>query len=78
MVKKSQPARPTAGLAAALKSAIEQSALTSYALGKASGVAPIVIDRFLRGERGLSLDTADRLAGALGLHLVAAAKKERS
>jgi plasmid maintenance system antidote protein VapI len=43
--------------------------LNEYALNKASGVAPIVIDRFLNGERGLTFETAGKLAAVLGLHL---------
>lgn len=59
----------------ALKAAIRKSGLTHYALGKAAGVAPSVIDRFMldpaEGERGgdLRLSTAARLAAALGLEL---------
>lgn len=59
----------------ALKAAIRKSGLTHYALGKAAGVAPSVIDRFMldpgEGGRGgdLRLSTAARLAAALGLEL---------
>lgn len=59
----------------ALKAAIRKSGLSHYALGKAAGVAPSVIDRFMieagEGERGgdLRLSTAARLAAALGLEL---------
>lgn len=40
-----------------------------YALGKQAGVAAAVVSRFARGERGISLETASRLAHALGLVL---------
>ena len=36
-----------------------------------------MIGRLLSGERGLSLATADRLAGALGLRLVEAGRPRR-
>ena len=58
-----------------LKTAIRRSGLTHYLLGKKSGVAPSVIDRFmvdaLGGQRGgdLRLSTAAKLAVALGLEL---------
>lgn len=41
--------------------------LTAYALGKMTGVSAVTIQRFLTGERGLALATADKLARALGL-----------
>lgn len=56
-------------LPAALASAIRASQLTSYALAKSAGLHPITIDRFLRGERDLTLTTAGKLASALGLVL---------
>lgn len=47
-----------------------ESGLTHYAIGKAAGVAPAQLDRFVAGERGLSLATAAKVAAALGLVLV--------
>ena len=38
-------------------------------LARESGVSPSVLSRFLRHERSLTLQTADKLAGALGLRL---------
>ena len=52
-----------------LRQAIADSGLTHYALGKAAGVAPAAIDRFVSGERSLRLDTVDKLCEALGLCL---------
>lgn len=51
----------------ALRKAITDSGLTPYALSKASGVSQAVLSRWLSGKRGITLDTADRLAAALGL-----------
>jgi Helix-turn-helix len=51
--------------------------LTSYALGRDAGVAPAVISRFLAGDRGLTMATADRVAEALGLRLVEVGSKGR-
>ncbi|MBK9120700.1 MAG: helix-turn-helix transcriptional regulator [Phycisphaerales bacterium] len=39
-------------------------------LGRASGVGGGIVSRFLRGERGVSLTVAGKLASALGLVLV--------
>ncbi len=53
----------------ALKSRIRDKGLTAYALAKLAEVRPHVVQRFLNGERGLTLATADKLAGVLGLEL---------
>jgi plasmid maintenance system antidote protein VapI len=66
---KRKTAKAPATLADELKAAIQGSELTSYAIGKASGVSPITIGRFLRGERDVTLETAGKLAAVLGLRL---------
>jgi hypothetical protein len=50
-----------------IKEEICERNLTAYALGKIAGVSAVTIQRFLTGERGLALTTADKLARALGL-----------
>lgn len=52
-----------------LKAAIRSSGLTHYAVGKLAEVSPAQIDRFMSGERDLRLETAAKLAAALGLEL---------
>ena len=52
-----------------LREAINERGLTAYAAAKQSGVSVDAIQRFLKEERGLTLATVDRLAGALGLTL---------
>ena len=52
-----------------MRDAIERSGLTSYALGKAAGVSPTMIDRFRSGQRSLRLDTAGKLAAILRLRI---------
>ncbi len=52
-----------------LKAAIDGSGQSRYALSCASGVAQSALSRFMSGERGLSLESAARLADALGLEL---------
>lgn len=56
-------------LTEALKSGIKDRGLTAYAVAKLAEVRPHVVQRFLNGERGLTLATADKLAGVLGLEL---------
>ena len=52
-----------------LRQAILNSGETEYRVSKESGVAQPVVNRFLRGERGISLETASKLCQYLGLHL---------
>ena len=49
--------------------------LTAYAVGRMAGVDPGVVKRFLTGERDIRMETADRLAAALGLRLVEVARR---
>jgi len=58
---------------ATLLAAIKKTGLTHYAIGQLAGVSPAGIDRFISGERGLSLATASKLCVALGLELRPAA-----
>jgi len=52
-----------------LKKAIQQSGQTHYSLAQQAGIRPQMIDYFMRGERSLRLETADKLASVLGLKL---------
>jgi plasmid maintenance system antidote protein VapI len=56
-------------LTEALKQAIVESGMAHIALERATGVKRQCIMRFLRGERSLRLDIADRLAVYFGLEL---------
>lgn len=49
-----------------LKELMDEYALTQYALAKAIAVQPIRIGQIVRGQRGLSPDTALRLARFFG------------
>lgn len=69
------PSRHT--LSYQLREIIDARGLTAYAAGQLAGVDPGVVSRFLRGQRDIRLETADRLAAALGLRLVELARKAR-
>jgi plasmid maintenance system antidote protein VapI len=56
-------------MSAVLKRTIVESRLAHIAIERATGVKRASIMRFLRGERSLRLDMADRLASFLGLEL---------
>ncbi len=52
-----------------LRQAIEQSYQTRYAISQATGIDESVLSKFVRGLRGMSLDSVDALAEHLGLRL---------
>jgi transcriptional regulator with XRE-family HTH domain len=54
-----------------LRQAIANSGQTEYAIAKGSGVSQSVVNRFVNGERGISLETAAKLCEYLDLDLVA-------
>ena len=62
--------KPQPTLTDVLRAAIERSGLTVYRSGRATGIDPANLGRFIRDEMSIRLDKADRLAAYLGLHLV--------
>jgi hypothetical protein len=52
-----------------LRGIIKTRGLTPYAVAQSARVAPSVVSRFINGERGLSTETWDKVADALGLEL---------
>jgi hypothetical protein len=56
-------------LSKTLREAIRNSGKSVYQIAKAANVSQIVISRFLTGERDIRMETADRVAEALGLKL---------
>jgi len=61
--------RQPKSIKATLLAAIKKTGLTHYAIGQMAGVSPAGIDRFISGERGISLATAAKLCAVLGLEL---------
>lgn len=59
-----------APLAKQLLAAIGATKQSLHAIAKASDVAPPVLQRFVNGERGITLETAGKLAAYLGLSLL--------
>jgi transcriptional regulator with XRE-family HTH domain len=60
-----------------IRVAIQASNETPAAIARGAGVAKSQLSRMLSGERGLSVDTLERLADYLGLELVIRAKRGR-
>jgi len=52
-----------------MRRAIQRDGRTLYRLARDSGVNSAILGRFVRRERGLTLETASRLCQALGLEL---------
>ncbi len=52
-----------------LRLAIEVSGLTEYRIAKDAGIPQPVVNRFVRGERSISFETAAKLCTFLRLHL---------
>jgi len=53
-----------------LRQAIRESGKTRYRLAEDSGIAESALSRLMSGERGLSIETADKLAETLGLEII--------
>ena len=64
-----EPASEGNSLVVHLREAIKHSGQSLYQLAQATGVGRDRLSRFLRGERDLTLEAADRLCQALGLVL---------
>jgi hypothetical protein len=59
-------------LSEAIKRAVAESGKSVNAVAKEAGVPQTVVQRFVSGQRGLLLGTAERLCAYLGLELQAA------
>lgn len=64
-----------ANLTSKLVAAIEASGLTRYAIAKRSGVSQAQLSRLVHGLQGVSVETAERLADALGLEVIIRPKR---
>ena len=67
----------TKGLAGQLRKAIKDSGLTPYRIATDAGVDRAAMTRFVNGSRGLTLNTASRIAEYLGLELRPARKRKK-
>ena len=57
--------------------AIEASGMTRYRIAQESGIAESVLSRLMSGERGLSIETAERLADYFDLEITIRPKSRR-
>ncbi len=61
-----------------LRAAIESCGQTLYAISQASGISAPILQRFMNGDRGITLETAGKLAAYLGLSLLPDPSKKRA
>jgi transcriptional regulator with XRE-family HTH domain len=60
-----------------LRQAVERSGLSRYAIGAATGLDEGSLSKFMAGERGLRMESIDKLADLLRLHIVSDAEVGR-
>ena len=58
-----------ANMCDSLRQAMLASGFTDYRISRMTGVHASIIGRFLKGERGISLNTAAKIAEAVGVEL---------
>ncbi len=60
-----------------LKRAIREGKFSQAELARESGLSEAQISRFLKGERGLSLDSIDKMMDVLGLEILIRPRRKR-
>lgn len=53
-----------------LRQAIERSGVSRYSIWQQTGIDQGTLSKFMDGERGLSIESIDKLADLLGLHII--------
>lgn len=61
-----------------LWAAMDASDDTRYRIAQATGIANSILSRFVNGERGLSIESAEKLADYLGLEIIVRPKRRRT
>jgi predicted transcriptional regulator len=60
-----------------LREAIQRSGKSRYQIAQATGISQAALSRFISAERGLALDSADKLADYFALELVSAKRQRK-
>lgn len=60
-----------------LRQAIERSGVSRYSIWQQTGIDQGSLSKFMDGERGLGMESIDKLADLLGLHIVAQPESHR-
>ncbi|HEX8523292.1 MAG TPA: helix-turn-helix transcriptional regulator [Tepidisphaeraceae bacterium] len=64
-------------LSGRLRERIEQSGESRYRIARVTGISQAALSRFMSAERGLSLESADKLAEYFNLELVPAKRQRK-
>lgn len=67
----------TSSISGRLRGAIGRSAESRYRIAQRTGVSQAALSRFMTGERGLALESADKLAAYMGLELLPAKRRRK-
>jgi hypothetical protein len=59
-----------------LRQAVERSGVSRYSIWQQTGIDQGSLSKFMDGERGLSIESIDKLADLLGLHICSADAKQ--
>ena len=60
-----------------LRQAVERSGVSRYSIWQQTGIDQGSLSKFMDGERGLGMESIDKLADLLGLHIVAKPEERR-
>lgn len=59
-----------------LRQAVERSGVSRYSIWQQTGIDQGSLSKFMDGERGLGMESIDKLADLLGLHICTKAAKQ--
>ena len=60
-----------------LRQAVERSGVSRYSIWRQTGIDQGSLSKFMDGERGLGMESIDKLADLLGLHICTADAEQR-
>jgi hypothetical protein len=60
-----------------LRQAVERSGVSRYSIWQQTGIDQGSLSKFMDGERGLGMESIDKLAALLGLHICSADAEQR-
>ena len=69
--------RRKANMAETLRQAIRDSGISGRQLARDTGVPQAVFSLFLSGKRSITIDTADKIASAVGIELRPVVKRKK-